>query len=91
MIEKIKNTKFLLTTIIGLLVSIVGFSIKMYISYEHLINVTKTNQQMSLKSVIWNKDIPVGEQLSACDIYISNGYNSLTKRHCEEIINNYNL
>ena len=57
-----------------------------YYELEESIN---TNKQMSLKSVIWNSEIPLPEQLSACDNYLSSGYNSLTKKHCEIIIEDY--
>ena len=41
---------------------------------------------MSLKSVIWNDNIPLGERTTACDTYLNAGYNSLTKKHCEKIL-----
>lgn len=53
---------------------------------EELKNTLKTTQQMSLKSVIWNDNIPLAERTSACDVYLKNGYNSLTKKHCEMIL-----
>lgn len=55
--------------------------------YDELLETVKTTQQMSLKSVIWNQEIPLAERTSACDVYLEAGYNSLTKRLCEKIIN----
>lgn len=54
---------------------------------EEVLERLKTTQQMALKSVIWNDSIPLGERTSACDVYLDAGYNSLTKKHCEKIIN----
>lgn len=53
---------------------------------DELIETIKTTQQMALKSVIWNVGIPIAERSSACDIYLANGYNSLTKQECDLII-----
>lgn len=53
---------------------------------EEMLSTIKTTQQMALKSVIWNDSIPLVERTSACDIYISSGYNSFTKQHCENIL-----
>ena len=55
--------------------------------YDELLETVKTTQQMSLKSVIWNQEIPLAERTSACDVYLNAGYNSLTKKLCEKIIN----
>ena len=54
--------------------------------YDEIIETIKTTQQMSLKSVIWNKEIPLAERASACDVYLNAGYNSLTKKECQVIL-----
>lgn len=86
LIKKLKEYWWLLTivcTIIGGIWSICwGFMKK----NEEILDSIKTTQQMSLKSVIWNDEIPIAERASACDVYLSNGYNSLTKKECEVII-----
>lgn len=93
MIEKIKNIKFLVGIITSLLVALVTgiwFVFSTYQSFinknEDLLETIKTTQQMALKSVIWNEEIPLPERASACDVYLSAGYNSLTKKECESII-----
>lgn len=53
---------------------------------NELLMTVKTTQQMALKSVIWNEEIPLTERASACDIYLAAGYNSMTKKECETII-----
>lgn len=93
MIEKIKNIKFLVGIITSLLVALVTgiwFVFSTYQSFinknEDLLDTIKTTQQMALKSVIWNEEIPLPERASACDVYLNAGYNSLTKKECESII-----
>lgn len=54
--------------------------------YNQSIETSKKTQQMSLKSVIWNESIPVVERASACDDYLELGFNSYTKKFCENIL-----
>ena len=54
---------------------------------NEILDTLKTTQQMALKSVIWNDAIPLTERANACDVYLSEGYNSLTKKECEIIVN----
>ena len=42
--------------------------------------------QMAEKSIIWNKEIPKIERASVCDDYLSRGFNSYTKKLCENVI-----
>ena len=42
--------------------------------------------QMSEKSIIWNDQIPIIERASVCDDYLARGYNSYTKKLCENVI-----
>ena len=53
---------------------------------EEILDRLNTTQQMALKSVIWNDSIPVPERISSCDVYLNAGYNSLTKKHCENLV-----
>lgn len=95
-LDKIKQYWWLITTIGTIIVSIISCTLvvaKFYYNIENkyyeLEESINTNKQMSLKSVIWNSEIPLPEQLSACDKYLTSGYNSLTKKHCEIIIEDY--
>ena len=94
--NKIKQYWWLITTVGTIIISIISCTLvvaRFYYNIENkyyeLEESINTNKQMSLKSVIWNSEIPLNEQLSACDIYINSGYNSLTKKHCENILNDY--
>lgn len=92
-ITKLKDYYWLIAT---LLVIVGGFFSGMWWLFnkyqeildknEEVIETIKTTQQMSLKSVIWNENIPEIERISACDVYLAAGYNSATKKHCETII-----
>ena len=50
-------------------------------------NVVKI-EQISLKAMIWNSEVPLVERLGACDNYLALGFNSYTKRYCESLLNN---
>lgn len=87
--EKLKKLKDYWKTISGFIIAIwavFGFYQKYLDNNEEILNTLKTTQQMSLKSVIWNDNIPLGERTTACDTYLNAGYNSLTKKHCEKIL-----
>lgn len=93
MISKLKDIHWVLTILIGMFVAIVTsiwFIATSYKDFERkndeVLNTIKTTQQMALKSVIWNDEIPLTERASACDVYLSAGYNSMTKKECEVII-----
>ncbi len=88
-IKKLKEYWWLITTIATIICFLWGF-FSIYQGFktdnEELLKTIKTTQQMALKSVIWNDEIPLAERASACDVYLSAGYNSMTKKECEVII-----
>ena len=85
--DKLKKVNEYWKQITGIIAILVFFwGIFMYLNT--ILGTLKTTQQMALKSVIWNDNIPLAERTSACDVYLGAGYNSLTKKHCELIINN---
>lgn len=94
MIDKLKNYDWIIKWLISILVTIISATWFISIKYndfnkqsEELVSIVKTTQQMALKSVIWNEEIPLTERASACDVYLAAGYNSMTKKECEAIIN----
>ena len=82
-IKKYKEIYAFITIIIGILSGAFVILHNILNKYDEILDNLKTTQQMSLKSVIWNDNIPLAERSSACDVYLSNGYNSLTKKHSE--------
>lgn len=85
-IESLKNWWWLLTIIVTIIGGIWGFSWNIKESNDKMLDTLKITQQMALKSVIWNDNIPLSERASACDVYLNAGYNSLTKKECEIIL-----
>jgi len=85
-LKKYKEIYILIAFFAGILWAIFSFYQSYLDNNEEIKDTLKTTQQMSLKSVIWNDNIPLAERSSACDVYLSNGYNSLTKKHCEMIL-----
>lgn len=80
-------------TLLSIVIAVCGLLWGVFMKYQVFLNENKdlyeiiqTNKQMTLKSVIWNSDIPLPERASACDVYLNAGYNSYTKKHCEEIL-----
>ena len=85
-LKKIKENYQLIIFFVGLLVAFCTTYIKISNQYEEILTQLKTNQQMSLKSVIWSDSIPLSDRVSACDTYLKAGYNSITKKHCNQIL-----
>lgn len=88
LIKKIQSSWKIITAIVAIIVAIATTYHSVMKKYESIMETLKTTQQMSLKSVIWNEDIPMQERMSACDVYLNAGYNSMTKKKCETILNN---
>lgn len=80
-----KNIKRLITwggwfvSIVVALWSAFGFYYK---TTENL----KIIQKSTLRNTIWNENIPMHDRLESCDSYLSLGYNSETKKYCNELL-----
>ena len=85
-LENIKSWYLLIAFFIGIEIMAFGWFHSALNKYDDLSDTIKTTQQMSLKSVIWNDSIPLAERASACDVYLNAVYNSLTKKHCQAIL-----
>ena len=85
-LEQFKRYWVAIAFVVGLFGTAFAFLHNNLNKYDELLENMKTTQQMSLKSVIWNQEIPIAERTSACDVYLSEGYNSLTKKLCEKIL-----
>lgn len=86
-LKKFKEYWAIISSVIAIIIGVFMFFHNFLNQNDEILATIKTTQQMALKSVIWNEDIPLAERSSACDTYLNAGYNSLTKRECEEIIN----
>lgn len=85
-LKRLKENWAIVISLISILAYAFTFGHRLLNQYNSINKTIETTQQMSLKSVIWNENIPLGERASACDVYLSAGYNSLTKKECEIII-----
>lgn len=46
----------------------------------------KIIQKSTLRNTIWNETIPMHDRLESCDSYLDLGYNSETKKYCNELL-----
>lgn len=46
----------------------------------------KEIQKLTLRNTIWNETIPMHDRMESCDKYIALGYNSETKKYCEDLL-----
>lgn len=86
MLEQFKRYWVAIAFVVGLFGTAFAFLHNNLNKYDELLENMRTTQQMSLKSVIWNREIPMTERTSACDVYLAEGYNSMTKGLCEKIL-----
>lgn len=49
---------------------------------EELAETSKLAQQ----AIIWNKEVPNIQRAEVCDLYLSKGFDSYTKKLCEKVI-----
>ena len=70
----------------GWLVSIVIGLWSLFGLYNRFYQDLQTIQKSTLRNTIWNETIPMHDRLESCDSYISLGYNSETKKYCDELL-----
>ena len=74
------------TLSVGILSVVFNFFIKILDGLDAQNDELAKAIQMSEKAIIWNKDIPIIERAGVCDDYLARGYNSYTKKLCENVI-----
>ena len=70
----------------GWIVSAVLFLWTIFGYYCGLKDELKLIQKMTLRNTIWNESIPMGDRLESCDHYLELGFNSQTKKYCNELL-----
>lgn len=85
-LKKLKEYWAIITLFVGIICTLFFRIHNVLNETDKILSKIETTQQMALKSVIWNEEIPLTERTSACDVYLNAGYNSLTKKECETII-----
>lgn len=89
LITKIKDISSLISSlgvILGLFIGVYAYFNEYKVNQDKITENLKITQRMALKSVIWNDTVPLLERASACDDYLSLGYNSYTKEYCNHLI-----
>ena len=59
--------------------------------YYNISGELKDIQKLTLRNTIWNVNIPMHDRLESCDKYIQLGFNSETRKYCDEILEEDNL
>lgn len=82
LVEQIKLWEF----IVGIFVSVVGVIWFVFATFNSFMDELKLIQKMTLRNTIWNENIPMGDRLESCDHYLELGFNSQTKKYCNELL-----
>ena len=82
LVEQIKVWEFL----VGILITFIGAIWCVFFVYSNFMTELKLIQKMTLRNTIWNESIPMHDRLEACDHYIELGFNSETKKYCNELL-----
>ena len=83
-----KNWKYVvtITTILGFIGGLFGFGYKILDEINGQNKLLEDTSRLAQKSIIWNRDIPKIERAETCDSYLARGYDSYTKKLCENYI-----
>ena len=82
LVKQIKLWEF----IVGIVITIVTIIWTVFIAFNNFTDELKLIQKMTLRNTIWNESIPMGDRLESCDHYLELGFNSQTKKYCNELL-----
>ena len=82
LINKIKPYALL----IGWISSLIALLWAIFVLYYKFEENLKVIQKSTLRNTIWNENIPMSDRLESCDSYLELGYNSITKKYCNELL-----
>ena len=82
LVKQIKLWEF----IVGIVITIVTVIWTVFIALNNFTDELKLIQKMTLRNTIWNESIPMGDRLESCDHYLELGFNSQTKKYCNELL-----
>lgn len=82
LVKQIKLWEFL----VGIIVTIITVIWALFIAFDKFTDELKLIQKMTLRNTIWNENIPMGDRLESCDHYLELGFNSQTKKYCNELL-----
>ena len=82
LVKKIKIYRYFIAFIF-FLIGVLWGVFKYIYNFEENIKVI---QKATLRNTIWNVNIPLHDRLESCDSYLELGYNSETKKYCNELL-----
>lgn len=80
-----KNIKRIITWG-GWLISIIIGLWSLFGLYYNFREDLRVIQKSTLRNTIWNENIPMHDRLESCDSYLELGYNSETKKYCDNLL-----
>ena len=86
MIEKLEKKMKLFITFGGWIISFIVALWTIFGFYYKFDENLKIIQKSTLRNTIWNENIPMHDRLESCDSYLELGYNSETKKYCNELL-----
>lgn len=69
-----------------LFAAIFGCFLKIFQYFDYQNDELAETSKLAQQALIWNKDVPVIQRAEVCDLYLSKGYDSYTKKLCENVI-----
>ena len=84
--EKITGKVKILITWGGWIIAFFVFIWSLYGQVYKFEEDMKVIQKTTLRNTIWNEHIPMHDRLESCDSYLGLGYNSETKKYCNELL-----
>ncbi len=86
MMEKIKKYWGWTTLSIGILSAIFGCFFKVFRYFDYQNEQLNETSKLAQQAIIWNKEVPNIQRAEVCDLYLSKGFDSYTKKLCENVI-----
>jgi len=84
--EKMEKKVKLFLTFGGWIISFIVFLWSLFGLYFNFKTEISEIQKLTLRNTIWNATIPMHDRMESCDKYIELGYNSETKKYCEDLL-----
>jgi hypothetical protein len=85
-VDKLEKTIKRLITWGGWIVSVIIGLWSLFGLYYNFKTDINDIRKLTLRNTIWNETIPMHDRLESCDNYIKLGFNSETKKYCEELL-----
>ena len=72
--------------LLGIIVTVLVTGWAVFSLFYRFMDELKLIQKMTLRNTIWNESIPMHDRLESCDHYIELGFNSETKKYCNDLL-----